>query len=68
MLSYELALVIHTTTGTLNANAMARCSLDMPISPAFPPTMSMTHEGAPDVSPYNVVLRYRSWPAKSGVT
>ncbi len=53
-------LVMHTTTGTLNASAIAKCSLDMPISPALPPTMRMTQDGDPDVRPYNVVFRYRS--------
>ncbi len=57
--------VMHTTTGTLNANAMARCSLDIPMSPALPPTIRMTQDGDPDVRPYNVVLRYRSCPARS---
>jgi len=61
----ELTLVIHTATGTPRASAIARCSLDMPISPAFAPTIKMTHEGAPEVRPYNVVFRYRSCPAKS---
>ena len=61
----ELAFVIQTTTGTLNAKAIARCSFDMPINPAFAPTIKMTQEGAPDVRPYNVVFKYRSWPAKS---
>jgi hypothetical protein len=56
---------MHTTTGTLSARAMARCSLDMPIRPAFAPTIRMTHEGAPEVSPYKVVFRYRSCPARS---
>ena len=58
-------LVMHTTTGTLNANEMARCSLDMPMSPALPPTIRMTQDGDPDVRPYNVVFRYRSCPARS---
>lgn len=61
----ELTLVIHTATGTPRASAIARCSLDMPISPALAPTIRMTHEGAPEVRPYNVVFRYRSCPAKS---
>ena len=56
---------MQTTTGTLSANAIARCSFDIPINPALAPTIRITQEGAPDVSPYNVVLRYRSWPAKS---
>ena len=53
-------LVMHTTTGTFKASEMARCSFDIPITPAFAPTIRTTQEGAPDVSPYNVVLRYRS--------
>lgn len=57
--------VMQTTTGTLSANAIARCSFDIPINPALAPTIRITHEGAPDVRPYNVVLRYRSWPARS---
>jgi len=57
--------VMQTTTGTLSANAIARCSFDIPIRPALAPTIRITHEGAPDVRPYNVVLRYRSWPARS---
>lgn len=60
-------LVMQTTTGTLKARAIARCSLDMPMSPAFPPTMRMTQDGDPDVNPYRVVFRYRSCPAKSGI-
>ena len=59
---------MHTTTGTLKASAIARCSFDMPISPAFAPTMRMTQEGAPDVSPYRVVLRYLSCPARSAIS
>jgi hypothetical protein len=56
---------MQTTTGTLNASAIERCSLDIPIRPAFAPTIRMTQLGAPEVSPYNVVFRYRSCPAKS---
>lgn len=48
---------MQTTTGTLKASAMAKCSLDIPIKPAFAPTISITHEGAPDVKPYSVVFR-----------
>lgn len=61
-----LTLVIHTTTGTLKARAMARCSFDIPINPAFAPTIKITQEGAPDVRPYSVVFKYRSCPARSG--
>ena len=43
--------VMQTTTGTLSARAIAKCSFDMPMSPAFAPTIRMTQEGAPDVSP-----------------
>jgi hypothetical protein len=46
-----LTLVIHTTTGTPRAKAMARCSLDIPINPALAPTIKITHEGAPEVRP-----------------
>jgi hypothetical protein len=75
---------MQTTTGTLKARAIDKCSLDiprritdynsvpskvmhndLPIRPAFAPTMRMTQDGAPDVRPYNVVLRYRSCPARS---
>lgn len=56
---------MQTIRGTLKANAIAKCSLDMPISPALAPTISMTHEGAPDVRPYSVVFKYRSCPARS---
>ena len=44
-------LVMQTTTGTLRARAMAKCSFDIPISPAFAPTMRITQEGAPEVKP-----------------
>ena len=64
----ERTFVIHTTTGTLKASAMDRCSFDMPINPALAPTIKMTQEGAPEVKPYNVVFRYRSWPARSDST
>lgn len=57
--------VIQTTTGTLRASAIAKCSFDMPISPALAPTIRITHDGAPDVNPYRVVFKYRSWPARS---
>ena len=57
---------MQTTTGTPSASAIARCSFDMPMSPAFAPTMRITQEGAPEVRPYNVVFKYRSCPAKSG--
>lgn len=60
MVETSLTLVMQTTTGTLNASEIARCSLDMPINPALPPTMRRTHEGAPEVRPYRVVLRYLS--------
>lgn len=63
--SGKRTLVMQATTGTLKANAMARCSFDIPIKPAFAPTIKITQDGAPDVSPYNVVFRYRSWPARS---
>lgn len=46
-----LALVMQTTTGTLRARAIDKCSLDIPISPAFAPTIKMTQEGAPEVKP-----------------
>jgi len=49
--------VMQTQTGTFSARDIARCSFDMPIIPAFAPTMSTTQEGAPEVRPYNVVLR-----------
>lgn len=45
-------------TGTPNASAIARCSLDMPMSPALPPTIKTTHDGEPDVNPYRVVFKY----------
>lgn len=48
---HDFTLVIHTTTGTLKASAMARCSLDIPINPALAPTMRTTQDGAPDVKP-----------------
>jgi hypothetical protein len=63
--SARLTFVMVTITGTLNARAIARCSLDIPINPAFAPTMSMTQSGEWDVIPYSVVLRYRSCPARS---
>jgi len=65
---YELAFVIHTTTGTLKASAMDRCSFDIPINPALAPTIKITQDGAPEVKPYSVVFRYRSWPARSDGT
>jgi hypothetical protein len=37
----------------------------MPITPALAPITRITQDGAPDVKPYNVVLRYLSWPARS---
>jgi hypothetical protein len=44
------------TTGTLSASDIAKCSFDIPISPAaLAPTIRKTHDGAPEVSPYNVV-------------
>ena len=58
-------MVIQTTIGTLRARATARCSLDMPITPALAPMTKITQDGAPDVKPYSVVLRYLSWPARS---
>jgi len=58
-------LVTHTTIGTLNASAIDKCSFDIPMRPAFAPTIRITQEGAPEVKPYNVVLRYFSWPARS---
>jgi hypothetical protein len=49
-------LVMQMTTGTLRARDIAKCSLDIPISPAaFAPTIRKTHDGAPEVRPYNVV-------------
>ena len=56
---------MHTTMGTLNASAIAKCSFDIPIKPALAPTMRITQDGAPDVKPYNVVFKYLSWPARS---
>lgn len=53
----ESTLVMQTTTGTFKASAIAKCSLDIPISPAFAPTIKITHEGEPDVSPYRVVFK-----------
>ena len=64
----EVTFVIHTTTGTLKASAMDRCSFDIPINPALAPTIKMTQDGAPEVRPYSVVFRYRSWPARSDGT
>lgn len=61
----RLTFVMHTTTGTLNANEMAKCSFDIPMSPALPPTIKITQDGDPDVRPYRVVFRYRSCPARS---
>ena len=58
-------LVMQTTIGTLSARATARCSFDMPMTPALAPITRITQDGAPDVKPYNVVLRYRSCPARS---
>lgn len=56
---------MQTTIGTLSASAIAKCSLDIPIKPAFAPTIRTTQDGAPDVKPYNVVFKYRSCPARS---
>ena len=47
----SLTLLIQIITGTLSARAIAKCSFDMPISPAFAPTINMTQDGAPDVRP-----------------
>src|SRR5260370_40364544 len=58
-------LVMQTTIGTLRAKATARCSFDMPITPALAPITRITQDGAPEVKPYKVVLRYLSWPARS---
>ena len=44
-------LVMHTATGTLRARAIAKCSLDIPINPAFAATIKSTKDGAPDVRP-----------------
>jgi hypothetical protein len=60
-----VTLVMQTTIGTLRARATARCSFDMPITPALAPITRITQDGAPDVKPYKVVLRYLSWPARS---
>lgn len=60
-----LTFVMQTTTGTPRAKAIAKCSLDIPINPALAPTIKRTQDGAPEVRPYRVVLRYRSCPAKS---
>lgn len=46
-----LTFVTQTMTGTFSANAIARCSLAIPMRPAFAPIISMTQDGAPDVSP-----------------
>src|ERR1700731_5364052 len=51
-------LVMQTTTGTFNARAIAKCSLDIPMKPAFAPTIRMTQVGASEVSPYIVVFKY----------
>ena len=59
------AFVTQTTIGTLRARATAKCSFDMPMTPALAPMTKITQDGAPDVKPYNVVLRYLSWPARS---
>lgn len=42
---------MHTATGTLRASAIAKCSLDIPIRPAFAATIKMTKEGDPEVRP-----------------
>ena len=60
-----ITLVMQTITGMVNARAAARCSLDIPIRPAFAPTIRMTQDGDPEVRPYNVVFRYFSCPARS---
>ena len=54
---HKHTFVIHTTTGTLRARAMARCSFDIPINPALAPTIRITQDAAPDVKPYNVVFK-----------
>src|SRR5258708_34028808 len=59
-------LVMQTTIGTLSARATARCSFDMPMTPALAPMTRITQDGAPDVKPYNVGLRYRAWPTRCG--
>ena len=59
-LGHMHTFVMQTTTGTFNANEIAKCSFYMPIRPAFAPTMRITHDGAPDVRPYSVVFKYRS--------
>lgn len=50
-------LVTTQTTGTERASATERCSFDMPIKPAFAPTMSSTKLGLVAVRPNKVVLR-----------
>ena len=42
---------MHTETGTLSARAIAKCSLDIPISPAFAATIKITNDGDPEVRP-----------------
>lgn len=56
--SLEFTLVTTQTTGTESARATDRCSLLIPINPAFAPTMSNTKSGEVAVNPNNVVLRY----------
>ena len=59
-------LVMHMMKGMLSAREIARCSFDIPMTPALAPTIIMIQDGAPDVKPYKVVFKYRSCPAKSG--
>ena len=65
IVSSTLTLVIHMIKGTLKASEIAKCSFDIPMIPAFAPTMIIMHDGAPEVNPYRVVFRYRSCPARS---
>ena len=51
-------LVTTQTTGMLNASATERCSLLIPINPAFAPTTRRTKSGRVAVKPNKVVLRY----------
>lgn len=56
---------MQTINGTSKASVTARCSFDIPIRPALAPTIKITQEGAPDVSPNSVVFKYLSCPARS---
>mmetsp|Transcript_25979 Transcript_25979/g.68170 ORF Transcript_25979/g.68170 Transcript_25979/m.68170 type:complete len:378 (+) Transcript_25979:517-1650(+) len=58
-------LVITTNTGLPSANVRPRCSLVIPMMPAFEPIMSITNSGMWPVRPNTVVFKYRSCPARS---